>query len=173
MMGKILLDENKEFQFDFSQTSYVWQMDELTSNLILSDVDFITETDKEILFIEYKNANIKGAVNPDGMFSKIKHQDFYMKIARKYYDSLLLFWTRKGSISEWSIAYVLLIEHPMIDKKLRKQLKLKIGNQLPLKLNDDHILKKYLSRFEVFNLEEWQENFPEINITPVAMNENQ
>lgn len=66
------------------------------------------------------------------MLQKVKHEDFYRKIARKYYDSLLVFWACKGNERELPIVYVLLIEHPLIDKKIRKKLKLKIGKQLPL-----------------------------------------
>lgn len=68
---KVLTDENKKYKFDFSAREYVWEMHDLTTHILLSDVDFITETDKEVLFIEYKNANIEGAVNPNVMLKKI------------------------------------------------------------------------------------------------------
>lgn len=54
MNNKVLLDENKQYRFDFSNLEYVWEIHDLTSNVMLSDVDFITETNKEVLFIEYK-----------------------------------------------------------------------------------------------------------------------
>jgi hypothetical protein len=168
MKNKVLVDENKRYEFDFSASEYVLEMHDLTNNIMLSDVDFITETDKEVLFIEYKNASIEGAVNPNGMLAKIKGEDFYKKIARKYYDSLLLFWACKGNEKELPITYVLLIEHPIIDKKLRKQLKLKIANQLPFKLKEKQIQREVISNFEVYNLEEWKEKFPQIKITPVV-----
>lgn len=91
MRNKVLLEENKKYKFDFSDLEYVWEMHDLTNNIMLSDVDFITETDKEVLFIEYKNASIEGAVNPNGMLEKIKGEDFYKRIARKYYDSFCYF----------------------------------------------------------------------------------
>lgn len=50
MTGKVLLDENKQFQFDFSITPYVWQVHDLTKSTMLSDVDFITEIEGETLF---------------------------------------------------------------------------------------------------------------------------
>lgn len=67
---KILVEENGRFQFDFSTLDYVWEFHNIVAKTALSDVDFITETVKEVLFIEYKNANIKGAVNPDAMVPK-------------------------------------------------------------------------------------------------------
>lgn len=51
----------KEGKIDFS--SAVWSTNKLnrvfhsTVSSILSDVDFVAETDKEILFVEYKNVN--------------------------------------------------------------------------------------------------------------------
>ncbi|MGH4121175.1 hypothetical protein [Clostridium sp.] len=168
MKNKVLLDENKKYEFDFSDLEYVWEMHDLTNNIMLSDVDFITETDKEVLFIEYKNASIEGAVNPNGMLQKIKGEDFYKRIARKYYDSLFLFWACKGNEKELPITYVLLIEHPIIDIKLRKQLKIKIIKQLPFKLEGKKMVREIISNFEVYNLEEWREKFPQIKITPVV-----
>lgn len=167
MNEKILLDENKQYKFDFSDLEYVWDTHEITTSTMLSDVDFITETNTEVLFIEYKNANIKGAKNPDAMLTKVKHEDFYKRIARKYYDSLLIFWACNGNKKNLPIVYVLLVEHPLIDKKLRRKLQLKIGKQLPLNLKGERIKREMLSKFEVCNLEEWKEKFPQVKITAV------
>lgn len=167
MSGKILLDENKQYKFDFSKLEYVWNIHEITSGIMLSDVDFITKTDSEVLFIEYKNASIKGASNPDAMLNKIKGETFYKKIARKYYDSLLIFWACKGNEENYPIVYILLIEHPLIDKKIRRQLKLKISKQLPFEVKGEKIVREMIKRFDVYNLDEWKDNFKEIKITPV------
>jgi hypothetical protein len=167
--GKVLLEENGKYQFDFSPLGNVnvWEMHDLTTSTILSDVDFITETETEVVFIEYKNANIEGAVNPNAMLKKVKHGDFYRKIARKFYDSLLLFWACKGNMKELPIVYILIIEHPILDKKLRRQLKLKIEKQLPFRLQNEKVKREIIQAFEVYNLEEWAENFPQIKITAV------
>lgn len=164
---KVLVEENGRYQFDFSALDNVWEMHDLTTSTMLSDVDFITETETEVVFIEYKNANVENAVNPDAMLKKIKHGDFYQKIARKFYDSLLLFWACKGNEKELPIVYVLIIEHPILDKKLRRQLKLKIEKQLPFRLQSDKIQREIIQRFEVCNLEEWAEDFPQIKITAI------
>lgn len=34
-------------------------MDDITTRTMLSDVDFILERENEILFVEYKNANVE------------------------------------------------------------------------------------------------------------------
>ena len=68
-MTQIYQDENQQFQFDFS--SALWAINKLhdiySQNKvgILSDVDFIVETDDSILLIEYKNADISKAVHPE------------------------------------------------------------------------------------------------------------
>lgn len=80
----------------------------------------------------------------------------------------MLFWACKGNEKELPITYVLLIEHPIIDIKLRKQLKIKIINQLPFKLTGKQMVREIISKFEVYNLEEWREKFPQIKITPVV-----
>lgn len=59
MMAYIFIDENQSCQFDFSAA--IWATNELNTiyhnaKVQLSDVDFIVETETEILFIEYKNA---------------------------------------------------------------------------------------------------------------------
>ena len=165
--SKIRIEENGRFQFDFSALSYVWEFHDVVAKTALSDVDFITETDEEVLFIEYKNANIQNVANPDAMLQKIKHETFYHKIARKFYDSLLLFWARNGNEKNLPIVYVLIIEHPILDKKLRRQLKLKIEKQLPFRLDDPLIEKQVISSFDVMDLKEWEEHFPQVVISAV------
>jgi len=54
---------------------------------------------------------------------------------------------------EKDIEYILLIEHPEIDGKIRRMLRNKIKNQLPFKLlEDSEIKRKILSEFKVCNL---------------------
>ena len=167
MENKILLDENKQYKFDFSKSKYVLNIHEMTSKTtMLSDVDFITATEKEVIFIEYKNANIANAKNPDAMLNKTNTEAFYKKIARKYYDSLFIFWACDKNEKNMPIIYILLIEHPMMDKKIRKMLKEKIKKQLPFNLKDERITRTIISDFDVCNLEEWREKFPYFSITP-------
>jgi hypothetical protein len=55
----------------------------------------------------------------------------------------------------------------LIDKKIRKKLKLKIGNQLPFNLKGENVVREVLSRFEVYNLKEWESEFSNIKIMSV------
>lgn len=169
MEDKILLDENKAYEFDFSDCEYVLEFHDLANKSNLNDVDFITEINDEVLFIEYKNSNIPNAVNPEAMFRKIKEkpEKFYANIVKKYYDSLFILWACKGNEKDKPISYIFLVQDKLIDKKIRKKLKLKIGNQLPLNLKGENILREVLSRFEVYNIEEWESKFPAIRIKAV------
>lgn len=169
MTQKILLDENKQYKFDFSKCEYVLEFHDLANKSKLNDVDFITEINDEVLFIEYKNSNIPNAVKPDVMFRKIKEkpEKFYANISKKYYDSLLILWSCKGNEKDKPISYIFLVEDKLIDKKIRKQLKLKIMKQLPFNLKGENVLREIISKFEVYNLQEWEEDYPNIKISAV------
>ena len=169
MLNKILTDENNQFKFDFTNCKYVLELHELANKMKLNDVDFITEYNDKIIFLEYKNANIKNAVNPNAFVDKIKRdpEKFYKNIAKKYYDSLMMFWATGGNKDEFPIIYVLLIEAPIMDAKIRKQLRIKIGKQLPLNLKEDSIVREILSRFDVLSIDDWKEKFKEINIDEI------
>lgn len=169
MVNKILTDENNQYKFDFTNCKYVIELHDLANKMKLNDVDFITEYNNKIIFLEYKNANIKDAVNPNAFVDKIKREPekFYKNIAKKYYDSLMMFWATGGNKNEFPIIYVLLIEAPIMDAKIRKQLRIKIGKQLPLNLKEDSIVREMLSKFEVLSIDEWKERFKEINIDEI------
>lgn len=89
MTDKIFEEENHIYQIDFSAA--LWATDQLhtvfqTNTVsLLSDVDFVAETEDEVLLVEYKNANISNASNP-GAF-RPRDQKLVQKIAFKYYDS--------------------------------------------------------------------------------------
>ncbi|WP_242842376.1 hypothetical protein [Clostridium tyrobutyricum] len=62
-----------------------------------------------------------------------------------------------------------MIEHPEIDGKIRKKLRNKIIKQLPFGLSkDEHIKREMLSKFKVFNIEEWHLNYPKFVITEIS-----
>ena len=166
---KILTDENNQFKFDFTNCKYVIELHDLANKMKLNDVDFITEFNDNIIFLEYKNANIKNPVNPNAFVDKIKREPekFYKNIAKKYYDSLMMFWATGGNKDEFPIICVLLIEAPIMDAKIRKQLRIKIGKQLPLNLKENSIVREMLSKFQVLSIDEWKEKFKEINIEEI------
>ena len=75
-MEKIFTDESNEttspsLQIDFSEA--LWVTDKLNfifhkAGIPLNDVDFIAETDEELIFVECKNANRIDAAKPDVFF---------------------------------------------------------------------------------------------------------
>ncbi len=169
MNNKILLDENKQYKFDFTNTKYALELHELAKSLMVYDVDFITETNDEILFIEYKNADIKNAIKPDAILQKINTDKFINNISKKYYDSLLLFWGRGYNEDKKDIKYVFILQHPKIDLRVRKQLRNKLRDKLPMKRENREVIKGYLSEFEIYNIDEWNKRFKDIEISPVEI----
>ena len=158
MAGAIYTEENKVYQIDF--TSAVWSTDKLNSIFnktvasVLSDVDFIAETDTEILFVEYKNASIPGAANPDAFVPSSEKS--ILKIAHKFYDSLLYIWAC-GYTKPYKYVYIL--EYPRSDSVTRKMIRNKIVSKLPFVLQKDTKIKHQLiSSFEVLSIEDWNNN---------------
>lgn len=167
LQSKVVVEENGHFQFDCIAAEMVVELHSVMKRLPLSDVDFIAQMNQEILFVEYKNANVPGAAEPHAMLGKIRHGDFYTKIAKKFYDSLLLYWTLHGQDPERPIKYILLIEAPLIDKKMRRQLTLKIGKQLPFEIEGKTTGNSMITAFEVVDLDEWKEKVPDIVVEEV------
>ena len=89
-MPQIFRDENNSCQIDFSKA--VWATDQLhdifhsAKVAILHDVDFIAETEDKLLLVEYKNANLPSAANPDAF--KPGEDKKLNNVAAKYYDSM-------------------------------------------------------------------------------------
>lgn len=40
MINKVLIDENKQYRFDFSKVEAVWEIHEISNKISLSDADF-------------------------------------------------------------------------------------------------------------------------------------
>lgn len=158
MAGKIHKEESNIYQIDCSKA--VWSTDEVhnifheTGVSILSDVDFIFETEKEIIFVEYKNVNISGAVNPNAF--RPSEDKLINKIAYKFYDSLI-YVLACGYKKPYKYVYIL--EYPNGDSTTRKLIRNKITTKLPFKLQKtDGIKKQLISSFEVLSIDEWNNN---------------
>lgn len=95
---QIFQDENHTCEFNFMKAQ--WAIDGLhniygQAKAGLSDVDYLVETEKEILLIEYKNADIEEAAHPERF--NIKSDKKINNLVKKYYDSLhYLTLTKKG-----------------------------------------------------------------------------
>ena len=86
-MSQIFLDENHLYEIDFS--SAPWATDQLhdifhkAGLTIWHDVDWVVETNDELLLVEYKNSNHPNARNA---FNPLKDEKLD-NVARKYYES--------------------------------------------------------------------------------------
>jgi len=154
-------DENNKYEFDFAHCE-VWEYHPLAQKTTsLSDVDFVIDSENEVIFLEYKNASIDGVANPSAFLCKLKTEEFYLRISKKFFSSLFLHWACRGNEKDLPIVYILLIEHPEIDGKIRKKLREKISKQLPFNLKDEQQIKRsVLNKFEVLNIDEWHQAYP-------------
>lgn len=134
-MTKCYLDENKNYQFNFDEAKNVFELHEIAQKVRLNDVDFIIETEVEFIFLEYKNATHHTVSRPDALRDKVKEPNsrerFCENIAKKFNDSLMMIWAMKANESDKQVKYVLLIEHPEIDGKIRRMLRKQIAKKLP------------------------------------------
>lgn len=157
-------DENRNYKFDFSEADKVFEVHEIAEEAGLNDVDFILELKDTVLFLEYKNAIARAVTNPQAFIDKILKPDkkaaFYKNIAKKFGDSLFILWSMRENEQDKEIKYVLLIEHPEIDGRIRKTLRNKIYKQLPFKLSKHKdVVRELISEFAVMNMEEWHEQY--------------
>lgn len=179
-MTRIFTDECNaqtlpSLQIDFSAA--IWAINNLNdifhqAGIPLNDVDFIAETDREIIFIECKNANRIDAAKPD-KFCPTK-PDKIENIARKYFDSLNF-----CRFSNWGVdkrkIYCYLIEAKAGSLSQRNQIRnllyrklpfnLQAQNQFPINMIDD---------LQVLSFDEWNQMYPQFKLTrlvaPISQN---
>ena len=165
---KIFWDENHNVQFDFSKALNVFEPHELANlySEYLSDVDFVIEEEGKLICLEYKNGNVKNANNPDAFKHKMIKEEFWKRIAKKFYGTMFLVWACNKNQSEKSVQYVLLLECiPGMDDALKKRFIMKMMRQLPFKYNArSEIHKKIIDNFSLVDLKEWKEKYPQYPI---------
>lgn len=160
MAGNLFVDENNQFQFDFSKA--MWASNELNDKYtrkihsLLSDVDFIVETDKEVIFLEYKNTDILGASNPKAFTDKMCTDEHYMEIAKKYYGSILY---TIACNKRKNYRYVYVLECALAGSTERLRLRNKIRAKLPFELQKEPEFEiQLINDFEILSIREWNEN---------------
>lgn len=152
MSPTVFTEENGVYQIDCSAA--MWATDQMNSlyhsaGTFLSDVDFVIETSDRLVLVEYKNASILNAVNPQGFNpSSGKSVD---KIARKFYDSLHYLSLEKKCKP---VRYVYIVEYPNAGETERKMLRNLIGCRLPFQLQQGKV-GKIIEDFEVLSISEW------------------
>lgn len=169
-METVLIEENNKYQMDCSSavcaTSEIHTLYNNLCSSILSDVDFFIEDEKTFIFVEYKNACIKEAVNPAAFVPS--DDKTIKKIARKFYDSTL-YLRLKMKEGTKPLDYVYILEYPHGDSVTRRAIRNKIANYLPFSLQKELQAKTYIIRnFQVFSIAEWNEKYPEYPLTPLC-----
>lgn len=167
-MSQIYQDENRQFQFDFS--SALWATDKLHDIYsrnrvgILSDVDFIAETEDSLLLVEYKNAKLPDAVHPEAFNPSDQKRE--NKIAFKYYDSWIYLSAMQKSKP---VTYVYILEYPNDDAVMRDRIRNRIAKLLPFALQRQPEVKtEMIHAFKVLSISEWNAQYSAFPITPVG-----
>lgn len=166
---KIVTDENQKMKFDFTNAITVFEPHDLANmySNYLSDVDFVIEDKERLLCIEYKNANVEGASNPEAFTEKIRTDKFWDKIAKKFYGTMFLVWACDQNPSDKPVQYILLMEtNPGMDPVLKKRLAAKMKKRLPFRYKENNEVKRHVidNEFLILDIEEWNKEFAEYPI---------
>lgn len=166
-MEKVFTEENNCYCFDCTQS--LWATDQIHQAYAftegsLNDVDFVIETEEKIFMVEYKNASISGAVNPEafqpGADKKIAN------VVKKFYDSLhYMYLTKK----EKPKVFVYVLEYPNGDSVSRKMIRNRLKKKLPFQLQDSVAGEvKLIEKVDVVSIDEWNQN-REYGIFPIRI----
>ena len=160
-MEKFFIDENGEYGLDCSKA--VWATDQMhqiyhEASVLLSDADFVIEDVGTIMLMEYKNANIKKAVEMSYKtkpFNPMDDTKFY-SVIRKFYDSchyLHLLGKSKP------VQYIYVVETPNGDSTMRKRLRDQMKKQLPFALQQNmNTGIQLIEKVDVVSIKEWNED---------------
>lgn len=164
-MEKVFTDENQTCQIDFSAAD--WATDQLNAMFhaaklsLLNDVDFVAETDEALLLVEYKNANLAGAVHPES-FRPFEDKKLN-NVARKYYDSRSALQVL-GHTKKKKTRYIYILECVNGDSVLRKRVRNLLAARLPFLLQKQvKLAEHWIDSLEVLSVDEWNnqyKNFP-------------
>lgn len=156
-MGNVFTEENGKYKIDCSKA--LWATDEVheqyhAAKCSLSDVDWILETDRKIVLVEYKNANVVGAHNPEAF--KPKEEKVIDKVVKKFYDSLH-YLTLLGKTKPKEYIYIL--EYPNGDSVSRKMIRNRMKKKLPFVLQENvGEDRKLIEKLDVLSIDEWNAN---------------
>lgn len=153
---QIFQDENHTCEFNFTKAQ--WAIDGLhniygQAKAGLSDVDYLVETEKEILLIEYKNADIEEAAHPERF--NIKSDKKINNLVKKYYDSLpYLTLTKKGKNKRK--IYVCILEYPGSDGASQRYVRNRLADKLPFALQKQiNSGEKLIDEVHVWTIQDW------------------
>jgi hypothetical protein len=165
MNNQIFIEENNQYKIDFSKA--LWASDDIHNvynRLGICDVDWVAETEEFTILVEYKNANIPNAINPEAFETKIRTDGHYKNIAQKFYDSLLYLLLNDKPVKE--LRYVYILERNIDDSVLRRSVRNKIKSKLPFNIQENY-QTKVINRFDVLSIKEWNEAYSDYPIVQV------
>ena len=164
-MADVLIEEHGHYGFDCSKA--VWKSDKIHDiyhacklSSVLCDVDFVIETEENVILVEYKNSNIPEALahaTPDNEYNPFKG-DKLQKIASKFFDSLHYL---RVEGKEKPIHFVFVLEYPKGDSASRRGLRNRLKGLLPFELQKQDCFTagvKLIEAVAVVNIEEWNED---------------
>ncbi|MBE6098019.1 MAG: hypothetical protein E7198_09525 [Schwartzia succinivorans] len=178
-MSQIFFDEHHLYEIDFS--SAPWATDRLhdifhkAGLTIWHDVDWVVETNDELLLVEYKNANHPNARD---VFNPLKNEKLD-NVAKKYYESSY-FLQAARRVEQKKKKFVYILEHKdgdsvmlnMVRNQLISRLPFRLQNQFEEKLDilsDNHFVlsSKWIEAVEVLSIKEWNKNYPQFPLKRV------
>jgi len=155
-MDTVYIEENGVYMLDCRAA--VWSTNQIHEHYaqyvigsFLNDVDFVIETNEYLILVEYKNANIPGAANPERF--RPESDAKLENVAKKYFDSLhYLFLLGKDKPKR----FIYIVEYPRGDSASRKMLRNKLKVRLPFRMQtavseDRHLIEDV----QVLNIQEW------------------
>lgn len=165
-MEKFIRDENGHFTFDFTQSIDVYQYHNIANSSKLNDVDFVAEMETRILFIEYKNSDVPGTSNLNGIYEKRRNNptEFNKNLINKFLHTLLILLAEGKNPDNKPIHYILIINEPLIDRKIRGKIKSMLSRNLPFNLRGGTITKEVITAVDVVDLDEFINKYPEIPV---------
>ena len=169
MMNPIFIEENGIYCIDCRKA--VWATNNMNAayhnaGLNLSDVDFVIENEDKLLLMEYKNANVPNASQPQSFHPE--DEDKILKVSRKYYDSLH-YLTLLGKNKPKRFVYV--VESVHGDAVLRRRIRALLKRKLPFSLQE-HLSSGavLIEDVDVLSIDEWNHDpvYGKYPITPVS-----
>lgn len=160
-MMTVYTEENG--QYTLNCTAALWSTDSIhnyyqdpehTYGLIhfLCDVDFVIETETNILLVEYKNANVPGAAHPEKFDPERDNK--LQNVANKFFDSLhWLYLAGKDKPKK----YIYILEYPSGNSTSRLMVRNELQKRLPFRLQRalSNSGRKLIDEVRVVNIEEW------------------
>jgi len=161
-MSRVYLEENELYQIDLRTA--IWSKGDLHDlykciGHILSDVDFIAETENAVFLIEYKNTEVENARDHKSFAEKMANGVLIDNMVKKYYGSAfyILACEKKKPIH-----FIAVIESKLMeDSFMRRRIEASIKRRLPFDLQKNQgILSNLIVDFKILSISEWNKQYP-------------